>query len=425
MKDFVRQEEAHRKILAGLSDVGGIAKIAQDFGVDFLRQKEEHRKMLSGFTDVGRIAKIAEDFGAGFVRQEEAHRKMLSGLADVGGMAKIAQDFERQRKLIEGPVEEARRLGLFDPQSDIRKAISTTIEAQQSYKDLFRLPEVSELGRIAHEAMERVDLARTVLGTKDRLRTAMETMRSPWLQIEESLASAKAFSEIIAMGRGIDSLRTFDHDFAAALRPGLGDWRDLLTPAPESLIDPFLRSRFYVKRGFDPDLTDFTTSAFDEGLRIAGLRKPESTESGDGQQDSFARAKDAFDRLLRFEVALRRFIERVMHAAFGDAWMKRQLPPNMLDNWIDKRDKALKAGHDEHPLIDYADFTDYRAIIERKDNWNAVFKTVFGRAEDVRESFQRLFPVRIATMHARLITRDDELLLLVETKRVLRAIGAK
>ena len=51
-----------------------------------------------------------------------------------------------------------------------------------------------------------------------------------------------------------------------------------------------------------------------------------------------------------------------------------------------------------------------------------MFKPVFGRAEDVRESFQRLFPVRITTMHARLITRDDELLLLVETKRVLKAI---
>ncbi|CAE6846310.1 hypothetical protein R75461_07259 [Paraburkholderia nemoris] len=360
-----------------------------------------------------------------FLRQEEAHRKMLSGLADVGGMAKIAQDFERQRKLLEGPVEAARRLGLFDLQSDIRKSISATIAVQQTYKDLFRLPDVSELRRIAHEATQKAGLARTVLGTEGRLQTAMATMRSPWLRIDGSLASAKAFSEIIAMGRGIDSLRAFDHDFAAALRPGLGDWRDMLTPAPESLIDPFWRSGFYVERGFDPDLTDFTTSAFDEGLRIAGLREQESTESVDDQQDSFARAKETFDRLQRFEVALRRFIERVMQAAFGDDWMKRQLPPKMFDTWTEKRDKAVKAGHAEHPLIDYADFTDYRAIIERKDNWNAVFKTVFGRAEDMRESFQRLFPVRIATMHARLINQDDELLLLVETKRLLRAIGTK
>jgi len=99
------------------------------------------------------------------------------------------------------------------------------------------------------------------------------------------------------------------------------------------------------------------------------------------------------------------------------------LPSNMLPNWVEKRDKAVAGGQAEQPLIDYADFTDYRLIIERKDNWNTVFKPVFGRLEDVRESFQRLFPVRIATMHARLITQEDQLLLLVETRRVLKAIG--
>lgn len=111
-----------------------------------------------------------------------------------------------------------------------------------------------------------------------------------------------------------------------------------------------------------------------------------------------------------------------MRDAFGDDWMKRQLPSGMLDVWVEKRDKAVKGGQPEQPLIDYADFADYRQIIERKDNWNTVFKPVFGRAEDVRESFQRLFPVRIATMHARIVTQDDELLLVVETKRVLKAI---
>ena len=54
-----------------------------------------------------------------------------------------------------------------------------------------------------------------------------------------------------------------------------------------------------------------------------------------------------------------------------------------------------------------------------------MFKPVFGRLESIRESFQRLFPVRIATMHARTVTQDDELFLLSETKRVLKAIGDK
>lgn len=400
----------------------------------FWEQQEALQRKMDSFGDVWRhVDKLGGAYkrlGIGaatmdFLRQEEERRKMLSGLADFGSAAKIAQDFERQRKLLEGPVEEARRLGLFDPQSDFRKSISVALEAKQAYDRLFRLPEIPEIGVIARDAMERVSLARTVLGTQEHLQAAMAAMRSPWLQIEESFTSAKAFSRIIAMGRGIESLRPFDHDFTAALRPALGDWRDMLSPTPELLIDPVVRSGFYLERGFDPDLTDFTTSAFDEGLRIAGLRESESPESVEDEEDNFVRAKEAFDQLRRFEIAIRRFIAQVMQAAFGDDWMKRQLPPNMLDAWTDKRDKAVKAGHPVQPLIDYADFTDYRAIIERKDNWNAVFKPVFGRAEDIRESFQRLFPVRIATMHARLITRDDELLLLFETKRLLKAIGTK
>ena len=143
------------------------------------------------------------------------------------------------------------------------------------------------------------------------------------------------------------------------------------------------------------------------------------------KRSNFVRARQAFDHLQRFEIAIREFIERIMQAAFGDRWMRQQLPANMLESWIDKRDKAVKAGCAEEPLINYADFTDYRAIIERRDNWTTVFKPIFGREEDVRESFQRLFPVRIATMHARLITQDDELLLLVETKRILKAIKRK
>jgi hypothetical protein len=51
-----------------------------------------------------------------------------------------------------------------------------------------------------------------------------------------------------------------------------------------------------------------------------------------------------------------------------------------------------------------------------------VFAPVFRRAESVRESFQRLYPIRLCTMHARIVTQDDELYLFVETKRILSAI---
>ncbi len=49
---------------------------------------------------------------------------------------------------------------------------------------------------------------------------------------------------------------------------------------------------------------------------------------------------------------------------------------------------------------------------------NLLRHQTFRREEDVRESFQRLHPLRIATMHARLLTQDDEVFLSVEVKRI-------
>jgi hypothetical protein len=49
---------------------------------------------------------------------------------------------------------------------------------------------------------------------------------------------------------------------------------------------------------------------------------------------------------------------------------------------------------------------------------NLLRHQTFRREEDVRESFQRLHPLRIATMHARLLTQDDEVFLSVEVNRI-------
>lgn len=48
---------------------------------------------------------------------------------------------------------------------------------------------------------------------------------------------------------------------------------------------------------------------------------------------------------------------------------------------------------------------------------------MFRRPTFVQEYLQRLYPIRICTMHARMISQDDELYLYVEIKRVLSAIG--
>lgn len=102
--------------------------------------------------------------------------------------------------------------------------------------------------------------------------------------------------------------------------------------------------------------------------------------------------------------------------------LEKRIPETRAE-WVEKRRKAEGAGEPVRPLIAYADFTDYERILLRADNWKAVFEAVFHRKEAVRESLQRLYPIRLCTMHARLITQDDELLLYVEAKRLLKATG--
>ena len=68
--------------------------------------------------------------------------------------------------------------------------------------------------------------------------------------------------------------------------------------------------------------------------------------------------------------------------------------------------------------------TYYMRIIGKRDNWS-VFAPYFRRLEDVRESFQRLYPIRLDTTQARTIIQDNELLLYVETRRLVSVMNHK
>ena len=104
-------------------------------------------------------------------------------------------------------------------------------------------------------------------------------------------------------------------------------------------------------------------------------------DSDDDEDEGFVLINEAQGRITKLEMRSRCFIDEQMTVAFGPDWPKRRLPNGMYDKW-------------------------------------SVFKPFFGRKEDVRESFQRLCPVRVATMHARQITQDDALLLYLETRRL-------
>jgi hypothetical protein len=261
----------------------------------------------------------------------------------------------------------------------------------------------------------------------------MGAMHTPWLDGQASLRSVAGFAEIQGVGSMLDRMPSFDDRASAALRPDLGDWRDKITWPEPVLTDFSAREAFYLDLGFDPSLTYFPAPAFRESTEIAGLcREPPPLvdaygepvpRAEDGEDEkALVRTNMAHDWLLRLETNLRSFIDDRMIAAFGSDWPKHQLPNGVYDQWMTKHEAAVKAGRGLMPLIVYADFTDYERVICKKDNWRQVFSSYFMSMESVRESFQRLHPIRMDTMHARPIIQDDELLLYVEVKRLIRVI---
>jgi hypothetical protein len=369
----------------------------------------------------------------------------LQPLADLeralGGnnaFARIAEDMGRHKKALSaayGPIEELRRSGALAAFAEQGGAIAELQKQLALSTEPFKLPEFKQ----ATELMKvyRTDHASEIVkhfeDHQDYLRRATETIQSPWLDMQAQMRSVGAFADIQSMGFALQNIPAFDDRLTELLRIDLGDWQDRINFPKEIFDDPLARSAFYQERGFDPALTAFPTDAFAESLDIAGLRGApppiidvynyEDVTEEDEREASFARTNAAHDRLQRFETQVRQFIDEQMSKTIGADWVKHRVPGTMRQSWVKKREKARANGEADHPLIAYADFSDYAPIITQKNNWNEVFKPVFHRPTFVLESFQRLFPIRICTMHARMITQDDEFYLYVETKRVLSVIG--
>ena len=302
-----------------------------------------------------------------------------------------------------------------------------------AYEARFRLPDLAKEVRLLTDIPTEIsEILKRYEIEESSLSRAMGSMRTAWLDMEEEMRSIGGMTALQGIGNAVRSMPAFGHELNAALRMDLGDWRDPITWHREILTDLGARSDRYVELGFNPALTDFPAPAFKESLGVAGLDQerpglvtfygePVVAPDEEEEEDGLSRTNTAHDWLQRLETHMRRFIDEEMTKACGPDWPKQRLPAGLYDQWKEKQRRARQRGSRECALICYADFTDYMPVIGRRDNWK-VFEPFFRRLEDVRESFQRLHPIRLDTMHARPITQDDELLLYVEVRRLVRVM---
>ena len=336
-----------------------------------------------------------------------------------------------------GPSEELRRLTLLDPLVNVREQFERIADLQVPFENAFHLPAIEELSSVHRAAMTFASTDKymdDVLGNfSTNLKLAIESMSSPWVNLSEGLRSVTGFTRLQHLGQALQAKPAFNVDLSNLLRRDLGDWRGEIAWPDTIFTNPMERTDFYVGRGLDLDLADFPPPAFEEGLTIAGIKRPKThivpaydvgfdQEEDDQEQLDLERMTDAFQRLNRFEMQIRKFIDMQMTKAFGTQWVRKQVDGSTLDTWKTKREKALAKDEQSRPLICYADFTDYERIIVRKDNWKQVFASTFQRKSLIQESLYRLYPIRICTMHARIITQEDLLYLYAETTRLQKAI---
>ena len=363
----------------------------------------------------------------------------LRKLHESGGLARLREETSRQQAGIRAALaqfEGIRRSGLQLQNTDLFRTFDMARQLSEIYKERYVFP--AEKLLISLREQFRTDAVSSALARyatqADELRNAIAKMRTPWLDREDSLRSLVSFTEIQGIGHFINRLPAYAPGTAEALRVDLGDWREPISFDDGALSDPSLRPELYADLGFDISLTDMPVEAFEESTEIAGLSQappalieifgdPVPTSPDPALETAFFWTNQAHGWLMRLEYFLRRFIHQVMSAQFGEDWPRHRLPNGLYDQWHGKREGDAGSKRPGILLIDYADFTDFVRIIERKDNWNEIFKPIFGRVEDVRESFQRLMPIRNDTMHSRPIGLDDRMLLYVEVRRLVRAFN--
>lgn len=372
------------------------------------------------------------------VLPDNALTSALRALEKNSSLNRLLKDLDRYQAIFraaEGPLAELRRAGAFDAMAPYRKDLQRTQKLLQQFEASFRLPKIHEAAQLMAE-YQKSPLAEALQRYQQKttsLQHAMEKMQTPWLDMQDRLQSINSFVKLQSIGQALAAAPTFDPNLTSALRVDLGDWRERITLSNRILADIQKRAELYRDLGFDPTLTEFPSPTFHEALDIAEVVRdppplvvmygPPVPPSDDEEEEAqLERTNMAHDWLLRLETQIRQFIDDRMKEAFGPNWPKQRLPKDLYVKWRDKKASAESAGARKWPLIAYADFTDYVAIICKRDNWREVFAAYFSRPEDVRESFQRLYPVRLDTMHARPITQDDELLLYVETQRLMKVV---
>jgi len=270
---------------------------------------------------------------------------------------------------------------------------------------------------------------RESLGLERDIASVIKSFQTPWAKLDDLLGSALGLVEVSTLFAAVRHKNPFDDQITEYLRFELGDYRDARSWDEDQVVDPVARLELYAEEGLREELKDTPGEVLVEAEAQVEIHQPAAVIltpfsfralfASDGQETHMM----AHNALRILERRLRTVIDAEMTKVFGHKWVHSTLKKEIREDWIGKQEQAVRQGRPKDALIEYADFTHYEQIITANAPWEQVFKAFFRRKEDVRESFQRLGPVRIATYHARPLLDMDILVLTSEGMRLMQALA--
>lgn len=118
----------------------------------------------------------------------------------------------------------------------------------------------------------------------------------------------------------------------------------------------------------------------------------------------------SYQYLYEIEIALRELIICCLQDLHGPKWYKSCLPSDVLDKYkkgIQSEQSIKWSNFIPHHPIYYIDFPDLKKIIQKRDNWNSVFKEIFRREEIFSSSVTEIEFIRNKIAHNRIISNND------------------
>jgi hypothetical protein len=382
---------------------------------------------------LGQFNNSAVATAAGTLRQIE--------LPAISTASEVMRSYQERFEMQLGPIQELlKNVQAVDHVASLRDGFA------KQYADSYVLNDAArQFARLEHGAAASIATAASIklstpefsafstlresLGLERDIASVIKSFQTPWAKLDDLLGSAVGLVEVSTLFAAVRHKNPFADQITEYLRFELGDYRDARSWDEDQVVDPIARLDLYTDEGLREELKDTPGEVLVEAEAQVEIHQPSAVIltpfsfralfASDGQETHMM----AHNALRVLERRLRTVIDAEMTRVFGQKWVQSTLKKEIRDDWIGKQEQAVRQGRPKDALIEYADFTHYEQIITANAPWEQVFKPFFRRKEDVRESFQRLGPVRIATYHARQLLDMDILVLTSEAMRLMQALA--